>query len=79
MLWLTTPGENLENEYENVSAGRVWYNKALISQNRLKMTYTTPNGNLSQKMTYGIPIFYVEKKTKDVKLNINITSSSGKS
>ena len=79
VLWLTTPGENLENEYENVSAGRVWYNKALISQNRLKMTYTTPNGNLSQKMTYGIPIFYVEKKTKDVKLNINITSSSGKS
>ena len=30
-------------------------------------------------MAYGIPVFYVSKDAKDVKLTINFTSSTGKS
>ena len=80
VLWLTTPGENLENEYENRAAGRAWYNKALISTNRLYVSYVLPTGTTRQhRMAYGIPVFYVSKDAKDVKLTINFTSSTGKS
>ena len=78
--WLTTPGDNLENEEENRAAGRPWYNKALISTNRLYYNYTLPTGrSLQQRMAYGVPVFYVSKDAKDVKLMIDFSSSSGKS
>ena len=72
-----TAGENLENEKENSSGTRPWYNKSLISQTRLIYDFKDENGAVyaNHRMVNGIPIFKVPKNdVVGVRVSINVAS-----
>lgn len=70
-------GENLENEKENSTGTRPWYNKSLISQTRLIYDFKDEDGNVyaNHRMVNGIPIFKVPKNdVLGLQVELNITS-----
>lgn len=81
--YIVSEGINLEHENENTS--RWWYNKSLISQDRLIYDARTTDGRVlkNHKMVNGIPIFeYRDKqnedngKIKDIYVQFSISSNT---
>ena len=81
--YIVSEGINLE--HENEDTGRAWYNKSLISQDRLvyDVEATDDRWFLNHKMVDGIPVFsYFDKKDenngkiKDIYVGFNITSTT---